>query len=199
MSCEFGNLSHFSLSLLNGAKKQLYNYKSSPPKGRQLYRQNGWMFTLLFHSLVTHAASPQKIKTSDRLTQLHFKLKCERLLGGDRDIGEVNVPVKEFLDSTKNGSTQFVTYQLVMDKFLSGPQGPYPHEQHHKATTGNSSLILVHMLSLMGLRPTPYPPPGPYLPGDHWATIGTPQSHLNVSYTKLETDKFPNFSRLIPL
>ncbi|KAM7259993.1 hypothetical protein ACFE04_015734 [Oxalis oulophora] len=230
----------------------------------------GKMDVYVVVSLSGDAASPQKIKTSvdrdggtnptwnfpmkftvtdslaqqDRLT-LHFKLKCERLVGGDRDIGEVNVPVKEFLDSTMNGSTQFVTYQVrkpsgrpqgslnfsyrvghgQIPKLLvtanpaigpktqagpSGPQGPYTHEQHHKATTGNSSVrsqgvsnlsysvkdgqvskpvsiyptiepIIGSYVELNG-TPTPYPPPGPYLLGDHWATIGTPQSRLNVSY-----------------
>lgn len=43
---------------------------------------------------------------------LVFKLRCDRALG-DKDIGEVNVPVKELLDSVKDKeSMQFVSYQV---------------------------------------------------------------------------------------
>ncbi|KAJ9181931.1 hypothetical protein P3X46_005974 [Hevea brasiliensis] len=69
---------------------------------------------------------------------LVFKLRCDRALG-DKDIGEVNVPVKELLDSMGDGkSMQFVIYQVRKpsgkpkgelsfsykfgDKFDSGPE-----------------------------------------------------------------------------
>lgn len=47
----------------------------------------------------------------NRLT-LSFKLRCERAFG-DKDIGEVNVPIKELLNSAgASNTTQFVTYQV---------------------------------------------------------------------------------------
>lgn len=46
---------------------------------------------------------------------LDFKLVCERALG-DKDVGEVSVPIKELLDSPANsaaaGGKQFVSYQV---------------------------------------------------------------------------------------
>jgi hypothetical protein len=86
----------------------------------------------------------------DRLT-LVFKLKCDRTIGGDRVIGEVNVPVKDILDSTKQ---QFVSYQVRKPSgrpqgFLNfsyrviGPSingcngltGPSQQEEDHRVTT----------------------------------------------------------------
>jgi hypothetical protein len=44
---------------------------------------------------------------------LVFKLRCERSLGGDKDVGEVYVPVKELLDYVGDGkSMQFVSYRV---------------------------------------------------------------------------------------
>ncbi|KAB1214010.1 BON1-associated protein 2 [Morella rubra] len=45
---------------------------------------------------------------------LEFKLRCERSLGGDKDIGEVYVPVQELLNSIGDGKTlQFLSYQVT--------------------------------------------------------------------------------------
>lgn len=47
----------------------------------------------------------------DRLT-LVFMLRCQRSLG-DKDVGEVNVPIKELLNGVQDGKmTQFVRYQV---------------------------------------------------------------------------------------
>ncbi|GAV85839.1 C2 domain-containing protein [Cephalotus follicularis] len=58
---------------------------------------------------------PMKFTIDESLAQqncltLVFKLKCERSLG-DKDVGEVNVPVKELLDPIPM-QTQFVSYQV---------------------------------------------------------------------------------------
>ncbi|KAK4380021.1 hypothetical protein RND71_001883 [Anisodus tanguticus] len=43
---------------------------------------------------------------------LGFNIRCQRALG-DKDIGEVDVPIKELLEShNSNGSKQFVSYQI---------------------------------------------------------------------------------------
>ncbi|KAM6540995.1 hypothetical protein CsatB_005442 [Cannabis sativa] len=44
---------------------------------------------------------------------LKFEVKCHRRLHSDKDIGEVNVPVKELLDNGGDGKfIKYVTYQL---------------------------------------------------------------------------------------
>ncbi|KAJ4954654.1 hypothetical protein NE237_011437 [Protea cynaroides] len=43
---------------------------------------------------------------------LVFQLRCERSIGGDKEIGEVHVPVKELLDSGDGKSAQHVSYQV---------------------------------------------------------------------------------------
>ncbi|XP_052190205.1 protein SRC2-like [Diospyros lotus] len=42
---------------------------------------------------------------------LVFNLRCDRSLG-DKDVGEVHVPVKELADSIDTGKLQFLTYQV---------------------------------------------------------------------------------------
>lgn len=60
---------------------------------------------------------PIKFTIDESLAQqnrlcVDFKLRCDRVLG-DKDIGEVNVPIKELLDSPGDGkSMQFVSYQV---------------------------------------------------------------------------------------
>jgi len=67
-------------------------------------RNPNWNFPMKF--TVDAAAAEQ-----NRLT-LVFKLRCQRALG-DRDIGEVHVPVKELLDGAGDGKhIQFVRYQV---------------------------------------------------------------------------------------
>ncbi|XP_025012730.1 protein SRC2 [Ricinus communis] len=71
---------------------------------------------------------------------LDIKLRCERALG-DKDVGEVHVPIKELLDSINGdgNSMQFVNYQVRKPSGKSkvgpsaavaapygGPGGPYP-------------------------------------------------------------------------
>ncbi|GKV31515.1 hypothetical protein SLEP1_g40197 [Rubroshorea leprosula] len=61
---------------------------------------------------------PIKFTVDETLAQqnrllLVVNLKCERTLG-DKEVGEVNVPVKELLDSTGNGgSMKFISYQVM--------------------------------------------------------------------------------------
>ncbi|XP_057772264.1 protein SRC2-like [Salvia miltiorrhiza] len=85
--------------------------KSSKQKTRTPVDHDGdanptWNFTMKF--TVEEAALQM-----NRLT-LDFKLVCERALG-DKDVGEVNVPIKELLDSPATAAAdgkKFVSYQV---------------------------------------------------------------------------------------
>ncbi|PON88305.1 C2 domain containing protein [Trema orientale] len=66
-------------------------------------RNPTWNFPAKF--TVDESAAKQ-----NRLT-LVFTLFCDRTLG-DKEIGQVNVPVKELLDSSSSSSMQFVSYQV---------------------------------------------------------------------------------------
>ncbi|KAK1291595.1 hypothetical protein QJS10_CPB17g01368 [Acorus calamus] len=81
--------------------------KQKTPTDRSGGRNPSWNHTLRF----TVDDSPSAV---DRLV-LHFLLRAERALG-DRDIGEVQVPLKELLSdsssSASGGSAKFVSYQV---------------------------------------------------------------------------------------
>lgn len=72
--------------------------------------------------------------------RLVFKLRCQRALG-DKDIGEVDVPIKELLESSNSttGTKQFVSYQIR--KPSGKPKGQLTFSyQFSDKITGNSAL-----------------------------------------------------------
>ena len=78
--------------------------KQKTPVDRDGGTNPSWKFPMKF---TVDESAAQK----NRLT-LSFKLRCERVLG-DKDIGEVNVPVKELLDPAGESKlAQFVSYQV---------------------------------------------------------------------------------------
>lgn len=78
--------------------------KQKTPVDRDGGTNPTWNFPMKF--TVDESAAQQ-----NRLT-LSFKLRCERTLG-DKDIGEVNVPIKELLDPAgESKPIQFVSYQV---------------------------------------------------------------------------------------
>ncbi|KAH0730530.1 hypothetical protein KY289_001718 [Solanum tuberosum] len=100
---------------------------------------------------------------------LVFKLRCQRALG-DKDIGQVDVPMKELLESSNssNGSKQFVSYQIR--KPSGKPKGQLTFSyQFSDKITGNTvvdSKIENPATAYPALNPTPmvgstsvYPPP----------------------------------------
>ncbi|KAH0781929.1 hypothetical protein KY290_001527 [Solanum tuberosum] len=102
---------------------------------------------------------------------LVFKLRCQRALG-DKDIGQVDVPIKELLESSNssNGSKQFVSYQIR--KPSGKPKGQLTFSyQFSDKITGNTvvdSKIENPVTANSALNPTPmvgstsvYPPPPP--------------------------------------
>ncbi|WMV10117.1 hypothetical protein MTR67_003502 [Solanum verrucosum] len=100
---------------------------------------------------------------------LVFKLRCQRALG-DKDIGQVDVPIKELLESSNssNGSKQFVSYQIR--KPSGKPKGQLTFSyQFSDKITGNTvvdSKIENPVTAYPAVNPTPmvgstsvYPPP----------------------------------------
>ncbi|KAG2727131.1 hypothetical protein I3760_01G145200 [Carya illinoinensis] len=64
-----------------------------------------WNFPMKF--IINDSAAPKNLLT------LEFKLRCGRSLGGNKDIGEVYVPIIELLNSAGDTNIQFVSYQLT--------------------------------------------------------------------------------------
>ncbi|KAJ4847051.1 hypothetical protein Tsubulata_037443, partial [Turnera subulata] len=98
---------------------------------------------------------------------LVFKLRCDRALG-DKDVGEVNVPVKELLDSVKNKeSMQSVSYQVR--KPSGKPKGELQFsfrfgESHSMATIPEKKAQIDFQQAQQAQPPQPvtaYPAPGP--------------------------------------
>ncbi|KAK4372580.1 hypothetical protein RND71_007964 [Anisodus tanguticus] len=100
---------------------------------------------------------------------LVFKLRCQRALG-DKDIGEVDVPIKELLESPNStGSKQFVSYQIR--KPSGKPKGQLTFSyQFSDKITGNYTVdakIDQPVTAYPAVNPNPmvgtsvYPPPPP--------------------------------------
>ncbi|XP_060197788.1 protein SRC2 [Lycium barbarum] len=71
---------------------------------------------------------------------LVFKIKCERALG-DKDIGEVDVPIKELLESPNStGSKQFVSYQIRKPSGKPKGQLTFSYQFSDKITGNNSAV-----------------------------------------------------------
>lgn len=127
----------------------------------------------------------EKAAAQNRL-HLVFKLRCQRALG-DKDIGEVEVPLKELLESTNSTvSKQFVSYQIR--KPSGKPKGQLTFSyQFSDKITGSSvdAKIDQPVTAYPAVNPTPmvgstsvYPPPpqgpsGPYPPPPAYAYGGS--------------------------
>ncbi|KAG2693566.1 hypothetical protein I3843_08G098200 [Carya illinoinensis] len=93
-----------------------------------------WNFTVKF--TIDESAARQ-----NRLN-LEFKLRCNRSLGGDKDIGVVYDPVAELLNSTGYGkSMQLVSYQVIRPS--GKPQGilNFSCKFMEKVATGGELLM----------------------------------------------------------
>ncbi|KAG6664297.1 hypothetical protein CIPAW_02G083700 [Carya illinoinensis] len=114
---------------------------------------------------------------------LEFKLRCDRSLGGDKDIGVVYVPVTELLNSTGDGkSMQFVSYQVTkpsgkpqgilnfsykfIDKVAAGGEPLVPEGKAYEPVTAYPAPVVgTSALPYDGFYPpaaAPHPPPPPY-------------------------------------
>jgi hypothetical protein len=112
----------------------------------------------------------------NRLT-LVFKLRCERALG-DKDIGEVHVPIKELLDSSAGGSGthQFVSYQVR--KPNGKPKGQFTFSYKFAKNSEKAEQPVTAYPAMAGPSSV-YPPPkdGAYPPAasSAAASVGYPQ------------------------
>ncbi|CAK7333155.1 unnamed protein product [Dovyalis caffra] len=92
------------VSISGNDSKQQPKQKAKTPIDRAGGKNPTWNFPKKF--------TIPEIPLAENRLNLVFKLKCERALG-DKDIGEVNVPIKELLDSAGDGkSMKFVSYQV---------------------------------------------------------------------------------------
>ncbi|KAA8527464.1 hypothetical protein F0562_034821 [Nyssa sinensis] len=123
---------------------------------------------------------------------LTFKLRGERSLG-DKDIGEVNVPVKELLDAAGDGKMQFVSYQV--SKPSGKPKGElYFSYKFGKKVAGAVAAkvdepVTTYPVTAPVLGPiSAYRPPPPYAA----ATAATPYPPLTGGYPPaLPTGGYP--------
>ncbi|KAI3459274.1 hypothetical protein Pfo_015937 [Paulownia fortunei] len=114
-------------------------------------------------------SSKQKTKTQftveeEALQQnrlvLDFKLVCQRALG-DRDIGEVHVPIKELLDSQAKGAAEgkkFVSYQVTKPSGKPKGQLTFSYQFSEKNT---SCAAPPPVVKAYGEPVTAYPVVGP--------------------------------------
>lgn len=150
--------------------KQKPKQKNKTPVDRAGGKSPTWNFPIKF-------TIPETSLAENRLS-LVCKLKCERALG-DKDIGEVNVPIKELLDSAGDGkSMKFVSYQVrkpsgkpkgeINFSFKFGeiekvvaPEAPEASSSAAKATNSNSQPVAAYPA---GPTSVPYGGPGSYPP-----------------------------------
>ncbi|KAJ6911835.1 protein SRC2-like [Populus alba x Populus x berolinensis] len=144
--------------------KQKPKQKTKTPVDRAGGKNPTWNFPIKF-------TIPQAPLAESRLNVV-FNLKCERALG-DKDVGEVNVPVKELLDSAGDGkSMKFVSYQVR--KPSGKPKGEVSFSFKFsgistaaaaKATNSSSQPVTAYAaVPVVGPSSVPYAGPGSYPP-----------------------------------
>ncbi|CAN4091697.1 unnamed protein product [Withania somnifera] len=107
---------------------------------------------------------------------LVFKLRCQRALG-DKDIGEVNVPIKELLESPNTtGNKQFVSYQIRKPSGKPKGQLTFSYQFSDKITGDTADAKIDHpMTAYPAVGSTSvYPPPPAYAYGTSPAPAGYP-------------------------
>ncbi|KAJ6904205.1 protein SRC2-like [Populus alba x Populus x berolinensis] len=144
--------------------KQKPKQKTKTPVDRAGGKNPTWNFPIKF-------TIPQTPIAENRLNVV-FNLKCERALG-DKDVGEVNVPVKELLDSAGDGkSMKFVSYQVR--KPSGKPKGEVSFSFKFsgistaaaaKVTNSSSQPVTAYAaVPVVGPSSVPYAGPGLYPP-----------------------------------
>ncbi|KAG5628269.1 hypothetical protein H5410_013487 [Solanum commersonii] len=146
---------------ISGADEDRSNQKTKTHVDHDGDNNPTWNFPIKF-TIDDNAAVQNRL-------HLVFKLRCQRALG-DKDIGQVDVPIKELLESSNrsNGSKQFVSYQIR--KPSGKPKGQLTFSyQFSDKITGNTvvdSKIENPVTAYPAVNPTPmvgstsvYPPP----------------------------------------
>ncbi|KAI9122913.1 hypothetical protein K1719_005802 [Acacia pycnantha] len=99
----FSKMDVYAVVSISGDAYQ--NQKSKTPVDRDGGTSPTWNFLMKFNI-------NESLARQNHLT-IEIKLKSERSMAGDKDIGVVHIPVKELLDNTGDGkSAQFVSYQV---------------------------------------------------------------------------------------
>ncbi|XP_042518134.1 protein SRC2-like [Macadamia integrifolia] len=99
---------------------------------------------------------------------LVFQLRCDRSIGGDKDIGEVHVPVKELLDNAGEGKTaQSISYQVRTSSGKPKGQLNFSYKFGEKitppapiVTKGNEPVTAYPAVGGVAGTSVAYPPPG---------------------------------------
>lgn len=157
------------VSISGGDQKS--NQKAKTPVDRLGGTDPSWNFPIKF--TIDEAAARQ-----NRLTLL-FKVRCDRALG-DKDIGEVCVPIKELLDSPADGSVkQFVSYQVRKPSGKPKGQLSFSYQFGEKITGGATAAVAAHKV---GEPVTTYPPVGPaYGSGSYYPPAQPPPAAVAVN------------------
>nr|GMD75967.1 protein SRC2-like [Ipomoea batatas] len=124
------------VSISGGDEKS--NQKAKTPVDRLGDTNPSWNSPMRF--TIDEAAARQ-----NRLNLL-FKVRCDRALG-DKDIGEVWVPIKELLDSPATGGSgkQFVSYQVRKPSGKPKGQLTFSYQFGEKITGGATAAPAVAM------------------------------------------------------
>lgn len=132
---------------------------------------------------------------------LKIKIKCEKILG-DKELGQVNVPVKELLDSSPTeagagGSMKFVSYQVR--KPSGRPEGTLnfsykfgdkvekfsePVKSEKAAKGGHDEPVTAYPAHMAAgsSSAAPYGAPGPYPPPETAGYGYPPPPHVAAAY-----------------
>lgn len=164
------------VSLKGDSSKQ----KLKSPVHKDCGKNPNWNFPVKF-------TVDESLAKNNKLN-IKFKITCERILG-DKELGEVNVPVKELLDSPGDGgSMKFVSFQVrkpsgkpegTLDfsyKFgdkVSEPVGKNKGDDHHHHQPV-TAYPAAHMAAGSSSS-DPYGGPGAYPPPPQGAGYGYPQ------------------------
>lgn len=161
----FSKMDVYAVVSISG-DSQLPEQKTRTPVDRDGGTNPTWNFPAKF----TIHVGPVQL---NRLN-LVFKLRCDRALG-DKDIGEVNVPIKELLDSMGDGkSMQFVSYQVRK------PSGKPKGELNFSYKFGDKVVSGFEKVGDKADQPvTAYPAPPPPVVGPS-ASYGEPGPYPTV-------------------
>ncbi|KAJ1395202.1 C2 domain [Sesbania bispinosa] len=100
----FTKMNVYAVVSISGDPNHHHN-KTKTPVDRNAGKNPTWNFPIKL-------TINESLARQNRLT-LEIKLRCERSLSTDKDIGTVHVPLKELLDQTGDGkSFQHVSYQV---------------------------------------------------------------------------------------
>ncbi|CAK9159725.1 unnamed protein product [Ilex paraguariensis] len=119
------------------------------------------------------------------ILSLEFKIRCEAMLG-DKDVGEVHVPLKELLDSARDGKQQFVSYQVR--KPSGKPKGELNFSYKFGEKAAGPALPVAHKAD----EPvTAYPAPPVVGPSSGYGPPPPPSYAAGAGYPPPEGHAYP--------